>query len=58
MPYMVIVLVLLYVIIQNDESILYLFRTRLSLPMMEANDELCLFNNTAKNSILRETKYF
>jgi hypothetical protein len=56
--YGLIVLVLLYVIILIYEPILYLFRTRLSLLMMEANDEPCLINNAATNSILREPKYF
>jgi hypothetical protein len=57
--YGLILLVLLYVIIMNDELIDTIsFRTRLSLLMMVENDESCLIDSIATNLILREAKYF
>jgi hypothetical protein len=53
--YGLILLVLLCVIILNDESILYLLRTRFPLSMMEAKDESCLIETQIQ---YLEKKYF
>jgi hypothetical protein len=53
--YDLIVTVILYVIILNGESILFLFRTRLLLLTMDANDIPCLIDNTTSTSIFKGT---
>lgn len=53
-----IVFILLYIITLNDKSIFYIFRTRLLLPVMEANDKVYLIDGATINSKLKETNYF
>jgi hypothetical protein len=56
--YGLLVFILLYIITLNDKFIFYIFRTRPLLPVMEANDKVCLIDGATINSILRETTYF